>query len=83
MAKQSTKLDIQKHSLVPKHTKISEKDKKALFEQYNISIKQLPKITRNDPAIAHLEVKPGDIIKISRSSATAGKSIYYRGVSND
>lgn len=79
----SSKIDIQKHFLVPKHSKLSEKDKKAIFEQYRIIPKQLPKIDKKDPAIAHLDVKSGDVIKIERNSQTAGKAVYYRGVVGD
>ena len=75
MAKQAIK-----HALIPKHSKLSEKDKKKLFEEYNVGYKELPKILKTDPAIAHLDVKSGDIIKIERNSQTAGKSIFYRGV---
>jgi DNA-directed RNA polymerase subunit H len=53
-----------------------------LFEKYNISIKELPKISRKDPAIEHLDAKEGDIIRIERESLTAGKTVYYRGVVN-
>jgi DNA-directed RNA polymerase subunit H len=76
------KIDISKHILVPKHIKISEKEKEVLFARYNISIKELPKIFKNDPAIKSLNAKPGDIIKIIRKSPTAGESIFYRGVIN-
>ena len=69
-----------KHILVPKHAKLSETEKKQLFEKYNISIKELPKINKKDPGIAHLNVKEGDVIKIERESPTAGKTVYYRGV---
>ena len=72
-----------KHILVPKHEKISEKEKKELFERYNINVQQLPRIKRTDAAIAHLDCKPGDVIKITRNSQTAGSTLYYRGVSND
>ncbi len=72
-----------KHILIPEHIKLSEKEKKELLERYHITTNELPKIMRSDPAIAHLKVKPGDVIKIIRKSPTAGKSIYYRVVSNE
>ena len=75
--------DVSKHSLVPKHTKVSDAEKVKLFEKYLISARELPKILKNDPAIAKLNVKPGDIIKIERISQTAGISNYYRAVVED
>ncbi|MBI4150245.1 DNA-directed RNA polymerase subunit H [Candidatus Woesearchaeota archaeon] len=75
-------MDTTKHVLIPKHAKLGEKEKKDLLEKYNISVKELPKIMKDDPAIAHLDAKPGDVIKIIRDSPTAGKSIFYRGVTN-
>lgn len=71
---------VTKHVLIPKHTKISEKEKKELFERYNITLKELPKIKKSDPAIASLNAKAGDVIKIERDSPTAGKAVFYRGV---
>ena len=73
---------VAKHILVPQHTKISEKEKKEVFEKYSVSLKQLPKILIDDPAIEKLNVKAGDIIKITRKSPTAGEAIFYRGVTN-
>jgi len=75
-----SKIHISEHVLIPKHTKLSDKDKKALFEKYNISVTQLPKISLEDPAIRNLGVKIGDVIKITRKSITAGESFFYRGV---
>lgn len=71
-----------KHILVPKHMKLSEKEKEELFKRYNITLKELPQILKEDPAIANLDLKPGDVIKIIRKSQTSGESIFYRGVSN-
>lgn len=76
------KFDIKKHALVPKHAKTSEKEKKELLEKYNISVYDLPLIKKNDPAIKDLDVKAGDVIKITRASATAGETIFYRCVVN-
>ena len=71
------------HKFIPEHTKISDAEKKALFETYRITLQELPKIMLNDPAIAHLEPKIGDVIKITRKSETAGVSVFYRGVINE
>ena len=74
--------DITNHLLVPKHTKISDKEKKDLLAKYKINLKELPKIKKNDVAIAKLGAKEGDVIKIVRNSPTAGEAIFYRGVVN-
>lgn len=76
------KLKIDKHSLIPKHSKLSEKERKALFEQYNISLSELPKILKDDSAIQKLGAKSGDVIKIIRKSPTAGEAVFYRGVTS-
>ena len=76
-------VEIKDHVLVPKHSKLSEKDKKELLEKYNITPKELPKIYKTDPSIRSLSVEAGDVVKIVRKSPTAGESIYYRGVVSD
>ncbi len=74
------KVDISKHVYVAKHIKLGEKEANELLTKYNISIRQLAKISRKDVAIKELDVKAGDIIKIVRDSPTIGKSVYYRTV---
>ena len=76
------KFDITQHILVPKHTKLSDKEKKDLLDKYNISIAELPKISAKDPAILSLKPKEGEIIKIQRESLTSGDSVFYRSVIN-
>ena len=73
---------VKDHALVPKHIKLGEKEKEQLFEKYGITLKELPKILRDDPAIEQLDVKSGDVIKIIRKSPTAGEAVFYRGVIN-
>jgi len=77
------KFDITKHFLVPKHSKLSEKEKKELFEKYGISMKEIPKISHKDAGIKELNVKQGDIIVVERNSPTAGNIRFYRGVVNE
>jgi DNA-directed RNA polymerase subunit H (RpoH/RPB5) len=72
--------EVNKHILVPKHSKLNDSEKKKLLEEHHIEIKSLPKILKDDPAIEKLGVKAGDVIKIERKSITAGTAIYYRVV---
>ena len=83
MVEKKSKPLIKSHILRPKHSKLSEKDKKALFERYGITVRQLPGILSKDPALANLDAKEGDVIKIERPSVTAGKTVFYRGVMNE
>lgn len=74
------KHDVTKHVLVPKHSLVSEKEKKALTDKYSLSGNELPRILKTDPAIQHLKAKEGDVIKIVRKSLTAGETVFYRRV---
>jgi len=68
------------HILVPKHEIITIEEAEQVLEKYHCKATELPLIFVNDPAIVGLGVKPGDMIKITRKSATAGESFYYRYV---
>ncbi|MBS3123810.1 DNA-directed RNA polymerase subunit H [Candidatus Woesearchaeota archaeon] len=72
--------EVNKHLLVPKHSKLNDKDKEAFLKKFNITIRELPKILQDDPALGKLNAEIGDVIKIERKSRTAGESIYYRVV---
>ena len=73
-------IDEIQHVLVPKHELVSDAEKTKLLENYKVSTAELPKIRAKDPAIKHLKVQQGDIIKISRKSISAGQSVFYRAV---
>ena len=66
------------HEMVPKHEILTKLEKKDLLERLGITDKGLPKILISDPALQNQEVKPGDVIKITRKSQTAGFTTYYR-----
>ncbi len=68
------------HVYVPKHEIMTKKEAEDVLQKFNCIPTELPLIFVNDPAILGLGVKPGDMIKITRKSATAGESIYYRYV---
>ena len=71
---------ISQHSLVPKHSKLSDKEKESLLSKHSLSSYALPKILKDDPAIGGLNLKAGDIVKIERVSLTAGTAYYFRVV---
>jgi DNA-directed RNA polymerase subunit H (RpoH/RPB5) len=81
MAKKLT-YDVAKHSLVPKHTILSDKEKASFLKKNNIELHNLPNILITDPAISSLNPNVDDIVKIERKSPTAGKTYYYRRVIN-
>jgi len=68
------------HVYVPKHEIMTKKDADEVLKKFNCMPTELPLIFVSDPAILGLGVKPGDMIKITRKSPTAGESIYYRYV---
>lgn len=64
------------HILQPKHTKMKPEEVKELFDKYNISASQLPKISSNDPALPENCVR-GDVIKIEKKEDNE-INVYYR-----
>ena len=80
MATKKNQVLVPDHVYVPKHEIMTKKDAEEVLKKFNCRPTELPLIFVNDPAIIGLGVKPGDMIKITRKSATAGESIYYRYV---
>lgn len=72
------KVSLQDHVLVPKHEILKEEEVEELLRLLRVSKEQLPKIKASDPIIKEIGAKPGDVVKITRKSLTAGVSIFYR-----
>ncbi len=69
------------HMLVPRHSVASEAEVKEVLEKYDITVDKLPLIFLEDPALANIEARPGDVIKIERNSPVTKKvEPYYRYV---
>jgi DNA-directed RNA polymerase I, II, and III subunit RPABC1 len=71
-------VNIMEHELVPHHIVMTEVEKQALLKRYRVKESQLPKIQINDPVSRHYGLSKGQVLKIIRTSETAGKYITYR-----
>lgn len=80
MAAKKNTILVPDHVYVPKHEIMTKQDAEEVLRRFNCQPTELPLIFANDHAILGLGVKPGDMIKITRKSATAGEAIYYRYV---
>ena len=74
----STKLNVLDHEMVPDHEIMSEEEVSALLTTYNITTEQLPKVFHDDPAVKVIGAEADDVIRIIRTSHTAGRAESYR-----
>ena len=71
--------NLLKHRLVPDCYLLDDKEREDLMKKYNIKQPmQLPEISRFDPQALVMCLRPGDICKFVRNSATAMTYDYYR-----
>ncbi len=70
------------HDLVPEHEILDEEEAEEVKEEYGATEEELPKIKKNDAVVKSINAEPGDLIKITRESPTAGKTHYYRLVTD-
>ena len=72
--------DVFEHSLIPLHDIVDEEGRKELAEKYHAEPYQFPWIKSTDPVSIIIGAKPGDIVRITQKSETAGKYDTYRYV---
>jgi len=65
------------HILQPKHTKLKQEEVVKILSKYNISLAQLPKISKEDQSVFDLNPQLGDVIKIERKTEE-GSEDYFR-----
>ena len=73
-------IKITNHVYQPKHEILTKGEAEQILKRYNTKPSQLPYILISDRGLQDLDVRPGDVIKITRKSPTAGESVYYRYV---
>jgi len=72
------KIDIQDHMLVPKHEIMTEEEISNEFSEVDYDFKDLPKIKSTDPVVKTIGAEPGNVLRITRESQTAGVFVTYR-----
>lgn len=73
-------INILEHELVPKHEVIPPDEAIKILRRLGIEPWQLPWISADDPVVKLIGAKPGDIVRITRKSPTAGLFVTYRYV---
>jgi DNA-directed RNA polymerase subunit H len=71
---------LKNHNYQPKHEILPKDEAEEILKIFNVRTNQLPYIMSSDKGLEDLDIRPGDIIKITRKSPTAGESVYYRYV---
>lgn len=72
--------NIYEHVLVPKHEIATSEEREKILSEYRVQPYQLPRLKASDPAVKAIGAKPGDLIKVTRDSPSAGKYVSYRYV---
>lgn len=80
MSAEKKVVKITEHVYQPKHEILSKVESEDILRKFNTRTSQLPYIMLSDKGLDNLDVRPGDIIKITRNSPTSGESVYYRYV---
>ena len=64
-----------RHEYVPKHTKLSEEERRVFFEQSRLKPGQLVSASIDDPIIRYYGWSIGDVIKIERTNLATNKTM--------
>jgi len=71
--------NILEHSLVPKHTVLSNEEAEEIKTRYNITnVSQIPTMSRFSPVSQVIGLRPSQLCKIERPSKTAITSDFFR-----
>lgn len=72
--------NVSRHALVPRHEPLrDESEIEAVMARYKLKSRyQLPLILSSDPIARYLALKPGQLVRITRRSPSAGSYVLYR-----
>jgi DNA-directed RNA polymerase subunit H (RpoH/RPB5) len=71
--------NILEHDIVPDHKRLTDMEKKQIYEKYQITNdKEMPEISRFDPVAKTIGLRPGELCEITRPSSNSISAKYYR-----
>ena len=71
-------INLVDYVLVPKHEVLDAEKSKTFYTDFKCKKRNMPKIFTGDPVARYFNMKPNDIVRITRPSDTAGSYISYR-----
>lgn len=71
---------VSTHFLIPKHELLTKEESAQVVARFNAAPSQFPYIQSTDALAKEVGAKAGDFVRITRTSETAGTSVYYRYV---
>ncbi len=78
MSEEEFRFNVLNHEFVPLHEIMSDEDAKEALDAIGVTKDQLPKIRANDPAVRVVAGTPGQVVRVTRNSPTAGRAVVYR-----
>ncbi len=72
--------DLFEHAYVPLHEILSDEERTEISEKFHAEPFQFPWIRSTDPISIILGARPGDVLKVTHKSETAGRYLSYRYV---
>ncbi len=72
--------DVFEHAYVPLHEILTDEERKETSEKFHAEPFQFPWIRSTDPITIILGAKPGDVLRVTHKSETAGRYLSYRYV---
>lgn len=75
--------NVFEHALVPKHEILTPEEREEILKKYKVKPYQIPNISASDLIVRVIGARPGDILRITRKSPTAGVYVSYRYVVED